>query len=172
MDLSCRINKQIYVWGKFKMRHSMCAAHRAETGMPVIFLVLRPSPTRRFALLLGHVFALLAVGLADLPWLVSLPLAGLLLVSAWIVWHQAPAARAVQWGRDGCWQLQRPGGEWIDAALNLAASRSWLGWVFLSFRLENGRYQGVVLFADSVDKDALRCVRARLKLEAASMSAS
>ncbi len=145
----------------------MCATQRRFVEKPFVFLVLRPSSLRRCLLFWAHFLALFAIGLADLSWSIRLLIAGMVFASAWMAWRYTPPVCAIQGGRDGRWQLQFADGVWIDAALDCASSRAWLGWVYLAFRLENGRYQGVMLFADSVDKEALRRLRGRLKLEAA-----
>ena len=148
----------------------MCAAQRHHAEVPLVFLVRRPSSLRRCMLFWAHFLALFAVGLADLSWSIRLLAAGMAFASAWMAWRYSPLVCAIQGGRDGRWQLQLSDGVWIDGAMDYASSRAWLGWVYLSFRLENGRHQGVTLFADSVDKEALRRLRGRLKLEAAGSS--
>ena len=133
----------------------------------LVLLLLHDSPALRLSLLLAHGLLLAALWLAALPWVAQAVLSLVLCVSAVQVWTRKPAVRAVQWGVDGRWQLQLLSGDWQDAHFNLSASRTWPCWVHLAFRLDDGRRIGVTLFPEATDAEALRRLRARLRVEAA-----
>lgn len=137
----------------------------------LILLLPQDSPALRLSLLLGHALLLAALWLAALPWVAQAAISLVLCVSCALAWTRKPAVHAVQWGVDGRWQLQLLGSGWLDAHFNLSASRAWPWWVHLAFRLEDGRRIGVTLFPDAVEAEALRRLRARLKVEAAVLSA-
>ncbi len=136
----------------------------------LILLLPQDSPALRLSLVLAHALLLAALWLAALPWAVQAALSFVLCVSCALAWKRKPAVRAVQWGVDGRWQLQRLNGGWQDAHFNLSASRAWPWWVHLAFRLDDGRRIGVTLFPAAVDVEALRRLRARLRVEAAALS--
>ena len=99
----------------------------------------QPSRVRRRVLAMAHGLALVALWLAALPWWVAVLLSGGVLASGWISWREVPGVSAVQWGRDGRWQLRLRDGDWVDAKLRAQSSRVWPGWVYLAFRLKDMR---------------------------------
>jgi len=141
--------------------------NRDESALLV--LSLRSSKWMRWALLWAHGLALAALWLAALPWWLAVLGSGGLLLSAWMTWHKPLPLRSLQWGREGLWQLELSPGLWVGARLNAHGSRSLPWWVFLSFRLDDGRRLGVSLMRDSLSQDDYRRLRARLKVEATTM---
>lgn len=145
---------------------SLTRRRSGHKDMPLLMLCPQVSPRARGLVLLGQVLLLGAMWLADLPWAVALGGSMALLGFGWVAWHRPQTLRCVQWGRDGVWQLQLSDGVWVGARLNAAASRAWPWWVYLAFRLEDGRRLGVIFFADAVSADAFRRLRVRLKVDA------
>lgn len=120
----------------------------------------------RWALLWVHGLALAALMLAALPWWwAALGSVGVL-ISAWLRWRKPLPLKSIQWGRNGVWQLETPDGRLRAARLDVHGSRSWPWWVFLAFRLDDGRRLGVTLASDSLTKDEFRRLRVRLKVDA------
>ena len=134
-------------------------------------LVLHPQPSLRlrWALLGGQSLALAALWLAALPWWLAALGSGGLIILAWLSWRKPLPVRELQWGRDSLWQLGISQGVWVDARLDTQGSRSWPWWVYLDFRLDDGRRLGVTLAVDSLNKDAFRRLRSRLKVEAGAL---
>ncbi|HES76665.1 MAG TPA: hypothetical protein ENO09_06630 [bacterium] len=150
-------------------RDALSRRHKPSV-MPILLLYPRSSLRLRVTLLGGHGLVLLALWLAALPWWLAMMLSAALGVSAWKMWHQALPVRSVQWGRDGLWQLELSDGVLRNAHLIAATSRSWPWWVYLDFRLEDGRRLGLVLAADALSEALFRQLRARLKIESAVLS--
>jgi len=124
----------------------------------------------RWVLLWAHGLAVAALWLAALPgWLAVLGSGGLL-ISAWMNWRKSLPLSSLQWGGDGLWQLEMSQGSWVGARLNAHGSRSLPWWVYLDFRLDDGRRLGVTLVADSLSKAEFRRLRVRLKVEAGALS--
>ncbi len=132
----------------------------------LLLLYPRSSVRMRGAVLCVHGLALVALWLAALPWWLAALGSGGLLLSTWMTWHQPLPLRSLQWGQDGLWQLDMAQGGWMVARLDARGCRSLPWWVFLAFRLDDGRRLGVTLAADSLSKDEFRRLRARLKVEA------
>jgi len=144
---------------------------RKQKRRDEVILLLRPQPSvrMRWVSLWAHGLAFAALWLAVLPrWLAVLGSGGLL-ISAWMTWHKPLQLCSLQWGKDGLWQLEMSPGSWVGARLDAHGSRSWPWWVFLGFRLDDGRRLGVTLMRDSLSKDEFRHLRARLKVEAGAL---
>ncbi|MEW6444604.1 MAG: protein YgfX [Pseudomonadota bacterium] len=131
-------------------------------------LLLRPAPSKIMIFCMGlmHVLALMAVWCADLTWSQAALVALAVLAHGWRWCRARPRVSELQWGAGDVWRLSGADGPVWRARLDVGASRSWAGWVFLSFRLEGGGRLRVLLPRDSLSEDDFRRLRVRLRLTA------
>lgn len=131
-------------------------------------LLLQPRPSK--AMVLGvfglHALALVAVWLSALPWLASLGLTLVLVVSTRVALHALRQVRELQWGAGETWHLQLAGGRAVRAVLDAQASRSLPWWTTLAFRLDGGGRLYCWLPRGSLPADGYRRLRVKLRVEA------
>jgi toxin CptA len=121
-------------------------------------------------LALGHLGALAVLFPLDLPLIIKLAIAALLVVSLIVAWKKQPGkvgedgVQSLVWQVDGDWLLETGDGQQWKAVLHESTYvHPWL--VVLNFRREDRR--GLLSFAlapDALDKETFRELRVRLKV--------
>jgi len=134
-------------------------------------LTIHPGPSRLLALylLVTHVAASLVVLLVDWPhWVETALLASIALslihcLSSHVYRVWANAVQSALWDADGLWWLRNGSDQRVRAKL-LPDSYVTLNLVILNFKTGRRR-RSLILTRDSVDKETLRILRVRLRLE-------
>lgn len=141
----------------------------SPTSEPPLHLELRPSSRLASAVLLVHGGALAILIPLALPPATLVALAAALLGSlTWLFpihvsMRSAHAIRRLVWEPDGVWRLWTTNGNELTGNL-LHTSYSHPQWVILNFQIEGQRRsRAVVILPDSLDRDTLRRLRARLR---------
>ncbi|AGA89521.1 hypothetical protein Thimo_0682 [Thioflavicoccus mobilis 8321] len=135
-------------------------------------LRIRPRPSGRLAALLAasHGSALLLVAALPITWLARATLATLILLSLvhealHDLWPRLPwAVREALWQPDGTWLVTLASGRQREARLGSATFVT-VGLILLDLRCGPLRRCRLALFADSLDGEQHRRLRARLRAE-------
>ncbi|MCG6895562.1 MAG: hypothetical protein LJE61_13455 [Thiocapsa sp.] len=136
-------------------------------------LLIRPSFSRRLAVLVGLTHLAAAAGVLGLQWgawsaaLIGLIGASGLYVGYVDILRRAPwSIRSALWSPDGAWLLSFVSGIEREARLSPATFVS-VPLVILNFRLGRLHRRALPLFADALDAEQLRRLRQRLRTEGA-----
>lgn len=135
-------------------------------------LCLAPRPSRQLMLFISlvHTGAVVISLMLPLAWAWQLVLLLLVLIHAgfslWAqAWRRAPwSVRDARWDRHG-WELELVNGRRLRAARLLPSSFIGQHLIVLNFALNPWQVRSLPLFADSLENDQMRQLRARLRAE-------
>jgi toxin CptA len=135
-------------------------------------LLIRPGFSRRFAWFAGLSHLSAAAVIPALPWglpsFLLLPIAASALYVGYVdVLRLAPwSIRSALWEPDGTWRIQLVSGAEREVRLSPATFVT-LPLVVLNFRCGLLRRRALPVFADALDREQLRRLRQRLRIEGA-----